>query len=76
MSTGIVKWFNATKGYGFIQPNEGGDDVFVHITAIEEAGLKQLNEGQKIQYEMIANAKGRSSAGNLVVEEFSEASSS
>ena len=64
MATGTVKWFNANKGYGFIAPDDGGKDVFVHITALEEAGLRQLNDGQKVNYEIITN-KGKQSAGNL-----------
>ncbi len=55
MAQGVVKWFNATKGFGFIQPNDGGKDVFVHISAVEKAGLKGLNEGQSIQYELSSN---------------------
>jgi cold shock protein len=64
MATGIVKWFNPTKGYGFIQPDQGGADVFVHITALEAAGLRTLNEGQKVSYELATN-KGKTSAANL-----------
>ena len=64
MSTGTVKWFNATKGYGFIQPEDGGKDVFVHISAVERAGLRGLNEGQRVQYEM-QNERGRTAAVNL-----------
>lgn len=64
MSVGIVKWFNPTKGFGFIQPEEGGNDVFVHISAVEQAGLRTLAEGQKVQYELATN-KGRTSAVNL-----------
>jgi len=64
MATGTVKWFNPTKGYGFIQPDQGGQDVFVHITALEAAGLRSLNEGQKVSYELVTN-KGKTSAGNL-----------
>lgn len=64
MATGVVKWFNATKGYGFIEPDEGGKDVFVHISAVERAGMTSLNEGQKVSYE-IARDKGRESAANL-----------
>ena len=64
MATGTVKWFNATKGFGFIQPESGGKDVFVHISAVERAGLNGLNEGQKVSYE-IATERGRSAAVNL-----------
>jgi CspA family cold shock protein len=64
MATGTVKWFNGTKGYGFIQPDQGGRDVFVHISALEAAGLRNLNEGQRVSYE-IAENKGRESAVNL-----------
>jgi len=66
MATGNVKWFNATKGYGFIQPEGGGRDVFVHISAVERAGLSTLNEGQKVQYEIVSN-RGKESAENLKV---------
>ena len=67
MATGTVKWFNATKGFGFIQPDSGGKDVFVHISAVERAGMHGLNEGQKVSYEVIADRKtGKSSAQNLV----------
>jgi cold shock protein len=66
MTTGTVKWFNATKGFGFIQPDNGGPDVFVHISAVERAGLQTLNEGQKIQFELVRdNKSGKNSAGNL-----------
>ena len=68
MSNGTVKWFNAQKGYGFIQPEGGGKDVFVHISAVERAGLRELNEGQKVAYEIVADKRtGKSSAGNLSV---------
>lgn len=68
MSTGTVKWFNGTKGFGFIQPDEGGPDVFVHISAVERAGLGTLNEGQKITYEVERDKRsGKSSAGQLQV---------
>jgi len=66
MAKGTVKWFNPTKGYGFIQPATGGKDIFVHISAVQKAGLTTLNEGQSIEYEEIAN-RGRSSAENLKV---------
>lgn len=64
MATGTVKWFNSTKGYGFIQPDDGGADVFVHVTAVERAGMRSLNDGEKLSYE-IATEKGKSSAVNL-----------
>lgn len=67
MATGTVKWFNATKGYGFIEPDEGGKDVFVHITAVQAAGLRGLDEGQKISYE-VAEQRGKLSAADLKVE--------
>ncbi len=67
MATGIVKWFNPTKGYGFVQPDAGGNDVFVHISAVERAGLRTLNEGQKVSYELTTE-KGKTSAANLKVE--------
>ncbi len=66
MSIGTVKWFNRRKGYGFIEPMSGEKDVFVHITKLEEIGLKYVNEGQKIQYELY-NDRGRIAAGNLVI---------
>jgi len=66
MDTGIVKWFNSQKGFGFIQPENGGKDVFVHISAVERAGLQSLNEGQKVSYDVVADRKtGKSSADNL-----------
>ena len=66
MATGTVKWFNETKGYGFISPDGGGNDVFVHISAVERAGLRSLNEGQKVSYEMVADKRsGKQSADNL-----------
>jgi cold shock protein len=66
MATGTVKWFNSQKGYGFIAPQAGGKDVFVHISALERAGLSGLNEGQVVEYEEVAN-KGKTSAENLKV---------
>jgi len=68
MTTGTVKWFNAQKGYGFIQPSDGGNDVFVHISAVEQAGLGSLKEGQKIKYE-VARDRGKDSAVNLSLVE-------
>jgi len=65
MATGIVKWFNTTKGFGFIAPDDGGNDVFVHISAVEAAGMTGLADDQKISYEMIEGRDGRSSAGEL-----------
>lgn len=68
MNTGTVKWFNAQKGYGFIQPSDGGRDVFVHISAVERAGLNGLTDGQEISYELVTDRKtGRTSAGNLKI---------
>jgi len=66
MATGTVKWFNATKGFGFIQPDQGGADAFVHISAVERAGLNSLNEGQKVEYELVADRRsGKMAADNL-----------
>jgi len=66
MAAGTVKWFNATKGFGFIQPDGGGADVFVHISAVERAGLRELKDGQKITYELVSDRKsGKMSADNL-----------
>ena len=61
---GTVKWFNATKGFGFIQPDDGGNDVFVHISAVERAGMSTLNEGQRVSYDVITE-RGKQAAGNL-----------
>lgn len=66
MATGTVKWFNGTKGFGFIQPDDGGQDVFVHISAVEKAGLRDLADGQKISYEVVVDQRrGKASAENL-----------
>ena len=66
MATGTVKWFNAEKGYGFIQPDDGGKDVFVHISAVEQAGMRNLQEGQKVEFEVVADRRtGKSAASNL-----------
>lgn len=66
MATGTVKWYNSTKGYGFIAPDAGGDDVFVHVTAVQQAGLAGLDDGDKVEYEIIVDKRrGKSSAGEL-----------
>ena len=66
MTTGTVKWFNAAKGFGFIQPDNGGKDAFVHISAIERAGLSTLSEGQKVEFELVTDRRsGKQSAGQL-----------
>ncbi|MCB1376498.1 MAG: cold-shock protein [Flavobacteriaceae bacterium] len=66
MATGTVKWFNATKGFGFIQPNDGGNDVFVHISAVQRAGMSGLDEGQTVNYELVKDQRsGKSAAENL-----------
>jgi len=67
MATGTVKWFNPMNGYGFIQPNDGSQDAFVHISAVEQAGLTGLTEGQKVEYELVPGRNGKSSAENLVI---------
>ena len=66
MPTGTVKWFNATKGFGFIEPSDGSTDAFVHISAVERAGLTGLREGQKVEYELVSGRNGKSAAENLV----------
>ena len=69
MPTGTVKWFNTTKGYGFVQPDDGGKDVFIHITAVQAAGLQGLDDGQRLNYELETDEKrGRTFAGNLQLE--------
>jgi CspA family cold shock protein len=65
MTTGTVKWFNATKGYGFIAPDDGGKDAFVHISAVERAGLSTLNEGQRVSFDLQRGQNGKASAENL-----------
>lgn len=67
MATGSVKWFNATKGFGFIMPSDGGKDVFVHITAVQAAGLKGLNDGQNVSYDVVME-RGKAAASNLKIE--------
>ena len=69
MTTGTVKWFNPTKGFGFIEPSDGGQDAFVHISAVERAGLSTLQEGQKIEFELVPGRNGKSSAENLVISD-------
>jgi cold shock protein len=68
MASGTVKWFNTQKGFGFIQPDDGNKDIFVHISAVEQAGLKSLKDGQKLSFELVTDKRtGRQSAGNLVL---------
>ncbi len=67
MPTGIVKWFNPSKGFGFIRPDDGGKDVFVHVSAVESAGLHSLSEGQKVEYELVPGRDGKFAAENLAV---------
>ncbi len=66
MATGTVKWFNPAKGYGFIEPEDGSKDAFVHVSAVERAGLPGLREGQRVEYELVPGQNGKSSAENLV----------
>ncbi len=69
MPVGIVKWFNPTKGFGFIEPEDGSKDVFVHMSAVEKAGLRLLNEGQRVSYDVAAGRDGKTSADNLVLND-------
>ncbi|MBL6946487.1 MAG: cold-shock protein [Rhodospirillales bacterium] len=69
MTTGTIKWFNPTKGFGFVEPDDGGRDAFIHISAVERAGLSSLQEGQKIEYELVPGRDGRSAADNIKVVE-------
>jgi CspA family cold shock protein len=69
MPSGTVKWFNTVKGFGFIQPDDGSKDVFVHISAVDRAGLSSLHEGQKVEYELVPDNRGRSAAGTLSLVE-------
>ena len=69
MATGTVKWFNPAKGYGFIEPEDGGKDAFVHISAVERAGISSLNEGQKVSYELQEGQNGKTSAESLSIVE-------
>jgi CspA family cold shock protein len=65
MAKGTVKWFNATKGYGFIQPDDGSKDVFLHISDVQRAGIQELREGDKLEYDLVQGQQGKTSAGNL-----------
>ena len=69
MATGTVKWFNPAKGYGFIEPEDGSKDAFVHISAVERAGLSGLTDGQKVEFEMVSGRDGKMAAENLVVSD-------
>ena len=69
MATGTVKWFNPTKGFGFIEPDDGGKDAFVHISSVERAGLDTLREGQKVTYDLVPGRNGRSAAENITIAE-------
>jgi cold shock protein len=67
MATGTVKWFNATKGFGFIQPSSGGKDIFLHVSALERAGINGIADGQKVSYELESGRDGRTSAGSIAL---------
>ncbi len=67
MPTGVVKWFNPAKGFGFIVPDEGGNDVFVHVSTVQRAGLQSLNDGQKVEYELVPGRDGKFAAENLAI---------
>lgn len=69
MATGTVKWFNASKGYGFIAPEDGGKDVFVHVSAVERAGLSGLKEGQRVEFDVVPGRDGRTAADNLKADD-------
>jgi CspA family cold shock protein len=69
MATGTVKWFDSVKGYGFIQPDDGSKDAFVHISAVERSGLSGLNEGQKVEFELVTGRNGKDAAENLTIVE-------
>ncbi len=69
MAIGIVKWFNPAKGYGFIEPEDGSKDVFVHISAVEKAGLSLLNEGQRVSYDLVSGQDGKTAADNLALND-------
>lgn len=69
MANGTVKWFNPTKGFGFIEPDDGSKDAFVHISAVERSGLSTLNEGQKVSYELVSGRDGKMAAENLVLND-------
>ena len=69
MAIGIVKWFNPDKGYGFIEPEDGSKDVFVHISAVEKAGLSLLNEGQRVSYDLVSGQDGKTAADNLALND-------
>ncbi len=69
MATGTVKWFNASKGYGFIAPEDGGKDIFVHVSAVEKAGLSSLREGQRVEFDVVPGRDGRTAADNIKADD-------